>query len=209
MTKRGRVSRRITVTTILTAFLICIIGITFSFVTLLAKSEQNEQNATGLRCLCGESSSSSLLLEGNFIIGYNLGGNNSIIDAITFKLKIIIEDRLIDLNNNEIEIFIIVNSNNQEKLTESSTILDEDDEDKFVDTSIGTPKAEFQIIIIDDNGDNFLESGEIAKVYIQLSSGNGITKNEEVDIVLIIGVNLLKITKTMPSIIDMGENVII
>lgn len=206
MTKRGRVSRRITVTTILTAFLICIIGITFSFVTLLAKSEQNEQNATGLRCLCGESSSSSLLLEGNFIIGYNLGGNNSIIDAITFKLKIIIEDRLIDLNNNEIEIFIIVNSNNQEKLTESSTILDED---KFVDTSIGTPKAEFQIIIIDDNGDNFLESGEIAKVYIQLSSGNGITKNEEVDIVLIIGVNLLKITKTMPSIIDMGENVII
>lgn len=209
MTKRGRVSRRITVTTILTAFLICIIGITFSFVTLLAKSEQNEQNATGLRCLCGESSSSSLLLEGNFIIGYNLGGNNSIIDAFTFKLKIIIEDRLIDLNNNEIEIFIIVNSNNQEKLTESSTILDEDDEDKFIDTSIGNPKAEFQIIIIDDNGDNFLESGEIAKVYIQLSSGNGITKNEEVDIVLIIGVNLLKITKTMPSIIDMGENVII
>ncbi|MCP4764211.1 MAG: hypothetical protein GY870_20730, partial [archaeon] len=200
---KKRASQGMTAAIILIAFIITAAGI--AFVILTMGSTMQQQLGT-IGDSGSEAASSALQIEGGHIVGYSaLYGNNDM-DAFTFRLKVVLESGEVDLDNDALEIFVIVAHHDQVRLIENATFASEDN---FCDTTNSTLIGGdyFKVSFTDADSDEILEPGEIAKFFIQLNA-NPVSPNEEITIVIISGVAMMKITKTMPTGIDMGSNII-
>ncbi len=185
---------------ILIAFIITAAGIAFVILTMGSNMQQN-LGTIGEKG--SEASSSALQLEGGLVIGYDIGGNGSV-DAFTFRLKVVLETGLVDLQADAVEIFALVDNDPQITLAEELLLVNET---RFKDTT-GNPDHGYLINITDGDSDDILEPGEIAKFFVQLPNGSPVEANEKIIIVIISGVAMIRIEKTMPTGIDMGSNIL-
>lgn len=201
--KKSRASQGMTAAIILIAFIITAAGIAFVILTM----GSNMQQSLGTIGEKGsEASSSALQLEGGLVIGYDVSGNDAI-DAFTFRLKIVLETGEVDLQSDAIEMFALVDHEDQITFTEEDSILT--GESAFNDTTDNNTSAAYKIQWFDRADSDFiLEPGEIAKFLVQLPYDNPVSANQKIIIVLISGVAMIRIEKTMPTGIDQGSNIL-
>ncbi len=119
--KKHRASQGMTAAIILIAFIITSAGIAFVILTM-GGSMQQSLGTIGERG--SEASSSALQLEGGVVIGYDVGGDGSI-DAFTFRLKVVLETGEVDLQEDAIEMFALVDHDAQITLNEESLLTAE------------------------------------------------------------------------------------
>lgn len=198
--KKHRASQGMTAAIILIAFIITAAGIAFVILTMGSNMQQN-LGTIGEKG--SEASSSALQLEGGLVIGYDIGGDGGV-DAFTFRIKVVLETGLVDLQADSVEMFALVDNDPQITLDEEVALVTEAN---FVDTT-GAPTDGYSITISDGDGDEILEPGEIAKFLVQLPAGTPVTANQKIVIAFISGVAMIRIEKTMPTGVDSGSNIL-
>ncbi|MCP4762741.1 MAG: hypothetical protein GY870_13260 [archaeon] len=191
-------SQGMTAAIILIAFIITAAGIAFVILTMGSNMQQElETIGTG----GSDAASSALRVEGGFVIGYDSDSDATDIDAYVFTLKMVLATGEVDLSSTAAELTIVVSNNTEKTLTyDASTdtataaALDAD-----TDNTYG-------LIFRDDDSDNILEPGEMVTVLVV--AGDVAAANKKIVIVIISGVAMIKITKTMPTGIEAGANIL-
>lgn len=194
---KKRASQGMTAAIILIAFIITAAGIAFVILTMGSNMQQSldtvGQSGT-------EASSSALEVQSGFVVGWSVADSGTI-TGYSFIAKMTLDTGLVNLGDDFIELSIIVANNTEQILTVNDTLTSTDDLLVANDNSYGK-------YFYNNDSDEILEPGEIVMFMIKTESNLGASANTKVTIIIVTGVAMVKIEKTMPTGIEDNTNLL-
>ena len=190
-------SQGMTAAIILIAFIITSAGIAFVILTMGSNMQQSldtiGQSGT-------EASSSALEIQSSFIVGWSVASSETI-TGYSFLAKMTLDTGLVDLGNDSIEVSIIVGNNTEQRLTENASLESTGD-------ILTASDNEYGKYFYNNDTDEILEPGESVMFMIKTSDALGAIANQKIVILIVTGVAMVKIEKTMPTGIEDGTNLL-
>ena len=140
-------------------------------------------------------------VEGGFVVGYDTDGNNEI-DGLTWSMRLVLSTGEVDLSESAIEVSVFIASQNESRLTYNSELDSYTDfyDSNVTNTTYGT-KFYDEVHI-----NEILDAGEIVRIYVKLDTE--ISPNDKLVIMFISSVAFMKVTKTAPTGIETGVNIL-
>jgi flagellin FlaB len=190
-------SQGMTAAIILIAFIITAAGIAFVILTMGSNMQMNldtiGQSGT-------EASSSAMEVQSGFIVGWSTASSENI-TGYSFLAKMTLDTGLVDLGDDAIELSIVVGSNTEQNLANNATLTSTDDLLVANDNVYGK-------YFYNNDTDEILEPGETVMFMIKTSDALGAVANTKVTIIIVTGVAMIRIEKTMPTGIEDDTNLL-
>ncbi len=194
---KKRASQGMTAAINLIAFIIKAAGIAFVILTMGSNMQQSldtvGQSGT-------EASSSALEIQGGFVVGWSVASSGTI-TGYSFIAKMTLDSGLVDLGDDAIELSIIVGNATEQVLTENDTLTS-------TDNLLVANNNVYGKYFYNNDSDEILEPGEIVMFMIKTQSSLGASANTKVTIVIVTGVAMIRIEKTMPTGIEDNTNLL-
>jgi hypothetical protein len=143
-------------------------------------------------------------VEGGFVIGYDSDGNNKI-EGLVWNMRLVLGTGEVDLSETAIEVSVFIGSLNESHLTYNSTLVNE-----TYFWNANATKSVYGMRFFDEvHSNSILDAGEIVRFFVLLdTTTHEVSANDNVMIVLISSVAMMKVSKKAPSGIESGLNIL-
>ncbi len=145
-----------------------------------------------------------MTVEGGLVVGYDSNGNSQL-EGLVWNMRLVLGTGEVDLSESAIEVSVFIGALNESRLDFNQYLNDE----AYFWNSTATNNT-YGLKFYDEVHSNMiLDAGEIVRFFVLLDANtHEITSNDNVMIVLISSVAMMKVSKIAPSGIEPGLNLL-
>ena len=201
-TKKGRKANEgMTAAIILIAFIITAAGVAFVILTM-GSTLQQQLSATGQQAL--QQASSAMQVEGGLVVGYDADGDNKL-EGLVWNMRLVLGTGEVDLSESAIEVSVFIGNLNESRLTYNQYLNSE----AYFWNSTAANNTYGMVFYDEVHTNQILDAGEIVRFFVLLDANtHQIAGNDNVMIILISSVAMMKVSKVAPTGIEAGMNLL-
>ena len=143
-------------------------------------------------------------VEGGLVVGYDADGNNEL-EGLVWNMRLVLGTGEVDLSESAIEVSVFIGSLNESRLTYNQYLNDE-----AYFWNVTAVNNTYGMRFYDEvHSNEILDAGEIVRFFVLLDANtHQIAGNDNVMIVLISSVAMMKVSKVAPTGIEAGMNLL-
>ncbi|UYP44410.1 hypothetical protein NEF87_000695 [Candidatus Lokiarchaeum ossiferum] len=145
-----------------------------------------------------------MIVEGGLVVGYDADGNSKL-EGLVWNMRLVLGTGEVDLSESAIEVSVFIGSLNESRLSYNSALNDE----AYFWNSAAINNTYGMAFYDEVHSNTILDAGEIVRFFVLLdATTHEIAGNDNVMIVLISSVAMMKVSKVAPTGIEPGMNLL-